>query len=117
MFDVERFTQLMQNKPDTGVYLQSLTGDPVRLRVEDKPDRGSGPTRVIFTYAVIDDRCQGWFLADDTRGVVCQLTSSAQEEMMRRSGGDPEKMTVSELYVVRRNIRGTSLICDLADEQ
>ena len=114
MFDPVAFNNLMQSKPEAGVYLTPKDGEPVAVKVEMKTDRGDGPKRLMIVYAAIDPECSGWFVSENEHGVACLLVESAKEELMRRYGDGP--FFVTDLYVVRQNFRGTALICDLADD-
>ena len=112
----EKFEALLNNKPDTGAFLETLSGDPVPVHVDRKPDRGQGEKRVMFVYALINDECTGYFLADDSRGVLCLLTDEAQEVLVENNGGSEERLVVMDLYVKRRNFKGTALICELTGD-
>jgi len=115
MLDPVAFDNLMESKPEAGVYLQPKDGERVRVKVETKPDRGDGPKELMIVYAAIDPECSGWYVSENSRGVTCLLVQAAQDELRRRFGDGP--YFVTDLYVVRQNYRGTALICDLADEE
>ena len=113
---LEKFAQMLKNKPESGSYLESLNGEPIPVRVETKPDRGFGETRLMWVYAIVADDLSGWVLSGSSKGVVCQLSAASQLELIERNGGSDEGLTVSRLYVIRQNYRGTALRCELTTE-
>jgi len=107
------FKSLLDQKPSAGTILESFSKEPVSIFLDNKPDIGQGPKRIMFANALIDDEATGWFLMESSRGLKCLILPHAQDELIAQNGGSTENLTVTRLRVVRQNNRGTALICEL----
>jgi hypothetical protein len=70
----------------------------------------------MFTSAVIDDECTGWYLSLEPRGVKVMIDLASHDELLQRLADWGPEVTVKRLRVIRRNVRNTALICELAGE-
>ena len=111
-----KFDRLRNQKPQPGEVLRSKDGEPVPVYVETKPDFGQGETRVVFTNALIDRECTGWYLTKETNGLKVLVLPHSQERLIELNGGSVENLQVVALRVVRHNEKGTALICELVEE-
>lgn len=114
-FRADRFEELRAAKPDAGDILTTKDGEPVPVFVENKPDRGKGAMRVVYTNALIDHDCTGWYLSPEKNGLKVLILPRSQDRLIERNGGSIEGLSVSELRVIRQNEKGTALICELVD--
>ncbi len=106
-----RFRELYRNLPNGGDVLQCLNGIPASVHVENL----DGDVQ-LFTYAVIDDDRRGWFLELSAFGVVVFIANYHHDTIMKNSTPDSEgRPTVEKLRIVRRSLRGTSLIGELVE--
>lgn len=101
----QKFKATLRRRPVVGDTLRTINGAGVRVRIETKPDRGSGESQIYFVYAVVDDSGSGWYLSDEPHGVVCLLRPSAVSVSMKNGG------VLRRVRVISWNARNTAMIC------
>jgi len=106
------FQKLLGEKPPPGTILTSEDGEPVPVYVEAHPDTGG---RVVYTNALIDYDCTGWYLSRQTTGLKVLVLPRSQKTLIDRNGGSTERLTVLRLRVVRHNQKGTALIAEVVN--
>jgi hypothetical protein len=106
----QKFRLLRENKPGPGVILESMDGSEVPVYVEHKCDDNS---RVMYTNALIDDACTGWYLTSDICGLKVLILPRSQARLIETNGHSEDKLSVAALRVVRHTDKGTALIAEV----
>lgn len=108
-----RFTKLLNNKPKAGTLLESISGAPVPLIIDENPATNKGLKRVMFAHATIDEDGTGWYLCDSSRGLKCLILPESQEKIIENNHGSLVGLKIKTLRVVRQTSKKTALICEL----
>lgn len=108
----QRFQRLLANWPKPGDILESLNGEPAEVIVQGLDDK-----RFMLTTAIIDKECTGWYLCYDSRGVVVMIDMRDHRRLLQRAADMGPEVTVDRLRVLRKNVRGTALICELMEKR
>jgi hypothetical protein len=103
-----KFKYLLEHWPEPGEIIECLDNVPAVVGVQGDPGR-----RILFTAAIIDDKCTGWFLRAEPRGVKVMIDMKDHEELIRRHDGRENCLTVNRIRVLRKNARETALIGEL----
>jgi hypothetical protein len=108
----EKFQHWLNRWPEPGEVLVCLDGVPAEVTVMTYP--GSGQS--LNTAAVIDNACTGWYLSLQPRGVMVMIDLDSHQQVLERAAELGPKVTVERLRVLRRNRRGTALICEYVED-
>lgn len=108
----QRFQRLLANWPKSGDILESLNGEPAEVIVDER-----GNSLLMYTMAIIDDACTGWYLSYDQRGVMAMIDMRDHEELLQRAAEVGPKVTVGRLRVLRKSARNTCVICELMEKR
>lgn len=113
----KRFRELLKRKPGPGEELHTKDGNPVPVYVEYDALNGKSDSRkrMMFTNAIIDRECTGWYLSSDLTGLKVLIMPRSQEVLIEGNDGNLENLTVSVLRVVRHSTKGTALIAETID--
>lgn len=110
-----KFQELLQKKPSMGEILMSKDKREVPVYVERR-DNGN---LMVFTNALIDYDCTGWYLTDEdtTKALKILILPESQNKLIALNDGRLDDLFVAALRVVKPNGKGTALICELVDEE
>lgn len=106
-----RFRELQKKLPKAGDIVECLDGFSATVQVEIAKKE-----RQLFTYAVIDDDVTGWFLKFAKYGILVFIDRKDHEKVLNDSTPDAKGApTIRRLRIIRKSVRGTSLIGELVD--
>ncbi len=105
------FRELLANWPKPGKVLEGLQGEPAEITIQGPQGR-----RMIFTTAVIDDDCTGWYLSLQPRGVMIMIDMKNHEELLQKADLTEKPLRIDRVRVIRASQNGKALICELVEE-
>ena len=108
----ERFDVLVKKKPEPGQILMAKDRSFVPVYVEIDPITKN---RVVYTNALIDDDCIGWFLTKEIRGLKVLILPNSQDYLIKENNGSYENLKIDALRIVRHNKKGTALIAEVVE--
>lgn len=108
----EKFDVLVKKKPEPGQILMAKDRSFVPVYVEIDP---ISKNRVVYTNALIDDDCTGWYLTKEIRGLKVLILPNSQEHLIKENNGSCENLSVAVLRIVRHNKKGTALIAEIVE--
>ena len=114
-----RFEHLKTHKPSANIVLTAKNSLAVTVWVDARVGHSvieGVVKRLMFCNAIIDDEVTGWYLTNDLYGLKCLILPDSQQRLVDAAGGKIEGLSVKSLRVVRTSLKGTSLMCELVEE-
>lgn len=114
----DQYQAHLDNPPEAGTVLQTLTSEPARLDIEIQEGKPPFLYGRAFVPCIVGEPV-GWYLqpmgTKQAHGWKCILLPKAREECLRRCGLKDSTIPVKSLRIVRKSKSGSSLLCEVAE--
>ena len=114
----DQYQAHLDNPPEAGTVLQTLTNEPARLDIEIQDGKPPFLYGRAFVPCIVGEPV-GWYLqpmgTKQAHGWKCILLPKAREECLRRCGLKESTIPVKSLRIIRKSKSGSSLLCEVAE--